>query len=55
MHIKVQSYRAETTFIDCFLLLTYLSLKKWFHFREICAKRAINRILQYTYGENVIY
>lgn len=28
MHIKVQSYRAETTFIDCFLLLTYLFLKK---------------------------
>lgn len=28
MHIKVQSYRAETTFIDCFLLLTYLFFKK---------------------------
>lgn len=34
MHRKVQRYRAETTFIDCFLLLTYLSFKKWFHFRK---------------------
>lgn len=30
MYIKVQSYRAETTFIDCFLLLTYLFFKSGF-------------------------